>query len=144
MDLLVKLASHEPSYLSNEDNNHSNGSIDPANGLNPSILIGDIHLGIVIASTVVVSLLFVFVYIQLIAILCLGYKLVSYQTIFLFDILLWASLRLTMYSFYYYNCCELVNSLSVFPHWLLMSLPSVLLYFALALLVHYFGVVSLI
>lgn len=105
-------------------------------------IIEGLHLGIVIAASVVVGLVFVFVYAQLVAILCLGYKLVSYQTIFLFNILFWASLRLTMYSFYYYHCCELVSKLSPFPNWLLMSFPSVLLYFALALLVHYFGEVG--
>lgn len=116
-------------------------TLPPASNLEPTIL-ASLHLGLVIAASVVVALLFVFVYAQLVAILCLGYKLVSYQTIFLFNILFWASLRLTMYSFYYYHCCELVNSLSPFPNWLLMSSPSVLLYFALALLVHYFGEVG--
>ena len=116
-------------------------TLSPAHELGPTIL-DSLHLGIVIAASVVVGLLFVFVYAQLVAILCLGYKLVSYQTIFLFNILFWASLRLTMYSFYYYHCCDLVNNLSPFPNWLLMSSPSVLLYFALALLVHYFGEVS--
>ena len=116
-------------------------TMSPASNLDPTIL-ASLHLGLVIAASVVVALLFVFVYAQLLAILCLGYKLVSYQTIFLFNILFWASLRLTMYSFYYYHCCELVNNLSPFPNWLLMYSPSVLLYFALALLVHYFGEVG--
>ena len=102
-----------------------------------------VHYAVVISSTVLVALVFVVVYVQLIMVICFGYKLVSYQTILLFDILLWATLRLSLYSFYYYNCCDLVESLEGnFLGWLLMSLPSALQYGSLAILVHYFGEVS--
>ena len=102
-----------------------------------------VHYGVIITSTVLVVILFVIVYVQLVMVICFGYKLLSYQTILLFNILLWAALRLTLYSFYYFNCCELVNKLSgKFSGWFLVSLPSVLQYFSLAVLVHYFGEVS--
>ena len=101
-------------------------------------IVQDIHLGLVATTTVIVALLFLFVYLQLWAILYFRYKLLSYQTVFLFDILLWASLRLSLYSFYYYNCCELVDNFSSFVQWLMISAPEFLLYLALALVVHYF------
>ncbi len=104
-----------------------------------------VHYSVTVSSTVLVALVFLVVYVQLIMVICFGYKLVSYQTILLFDILLWAALRLSLYSFYYYNCCDLVKSLEGnFLGWLLMSLPSVLQYGSLAILVHYFGVVSMV
>ena len=107
-------------------------------------IVQDIHLGLIATTTVIVVLLFLFVYFQLWAILYFRYKLLSYQTVFLFDILLWASLRLSLYSFYYYNCCELVNNLSSFVQWLMISAPEFLLYLALALVVHYFMEASLV
>ena len=107
-------------------------------------IVQDIHLGLIATTTVIVVLLFLFVYFQLWAILYFRYKLLSYQTVFLFDILLWASLRLCLYSFYYYNCCELVNNLSSFVQWLMISAPEFLLYLALALVVHYFMEASVV
>lgn len=102
-----------------------------------------VHYGVTITSTVLVIILFVVVYVQLVMVICFGYKLLSYQTILLFDILFWAALRLTLYSFYFYNCCELVVNLNgKFSGWLLVAFPSALQYFSLAVLVHYFGEVS--
>lgn len=102
-----------------------------------------VHYGVTTTITVLVAILFVMVYVQLVMVICFGYKLLSYQTILLFDILLWAALRLALYSFYYYNCCELVNKLSgKFSGWILVDLPSALQYFSLAVLVHYFGEVG--
>lgn len=102
-----------------------------------------VHIGVTVIISVLVGLLLVVVYIQLIMVLCFGYKLLSYQTILLFNILLWASLRLVLYSFYYYHCCTAVDTLSVPWEWLLVAFPAVLQYFSLAILVHYFGEVSL-
>ena len=103
-----------------------------------------VHYAVVISSTVLVALVFLVVYIQLVMVICFGYKLVSYQTILLFDILLWAALRLALYSFYYYNCCDLVRKLEgTLLGWILMSLPTALQYCSLAILVHYFGEVSI-
>ena len=117
----------------------------PANrsSIEPSTdLISQIHIGVIIAVTLVVATIFLAVYVQLMLVICYGYKLVSYQTVFLFNILLWSSLRLTLYSFYYYHCCELANNLPSFPNWLLLSAPSIFLFLSLALLVHYFMEVS--
>lgn len=101
-----------------------------------------IHLAVTVTVTLFVGILFVFVYLQLCAVICYGYRLISYQTVLLFDILLWAVLRLTLYSFYFYHCCELVDRLPVFFEWLLVAFPSALQFISLAILVHYFGEVK--
>lgn len=101
-----------------------------------------VHLGVTVTVTVLVALLFLAVYVQLMMVLCFGYKLISYQTILLFDILIWAALRLTLYSFYF-RCCDLIQALNVGWGWLLVAFPSALQYISLAILVHYFGEVNL-
>ena len=98
-----------------------------------------IHLSVTITISVLVAVLFLAVYLQLVMVICFGYKLVSYQTVLLFNILLWAALRLSLYSFYFYHCCQYVNNLSVGWMWFLVAFPSALQYFSLAVLVHYFG-----
>lgn len=122
--------------------NNDNTTVMP--NLGPSLLLTQLHIGVIAAVTGVVVIVFIAVYVQLVLVLCYGYKLVSYQTIFLFNILLWASLRLTLYSFYFYHCCELVNNLPVVAEWFLVSAPSILLFLSLALLVHYFMEVIII
>ena len=97
-----------------------------------------VHLGVTITVTVLVALLFLAVYVQLMMVLCFGYKLISYQTVLLFDILIWAALRLTLYSFYF-RCCGLIQQLNTGWGWLLVAFPSALQYISLAILVHYFG-----
>lgn len=101
-----------------------------------------IHLAVTVAVTLFVGILFVIVYLQLCVVICYGYRLISYQTVLLFDILLWAVLRLTLYSFYFYHCCELVDRLPEFFEWLLVAFPSALQFISLAILVHYFGEVK--
>ena len=102
-----------------------------------------VHYSVTIIITMLVAILFLLVYVQLIMVICLGYKLITYQTLLLFDILFWAALRLTLYSFYFYNCCDLVTKLDgSFWGWFLVAFPSGLQYFSLALLVHYFSEVS--
>ncbi|CAI8018833.1 Integral membrane protein GPR137B [Geodia barretti] len=98
-----------------------------------------IHLAVTGTVTFFVGLLFFLVYLQLCMVIYYGYRLLSYQTILLFDILLWAALRLTLYSFYFYHCCELVGRLSLFFTWLLVAFPSALQFITLGILVHYFG-----
>ena len=133
---------------SDEGSSDSSGWMNVTNASTPESpivqIVQDIHLGLVSATTVIVALLFLFVYFQLWAILYFRYKLLSYQTVFLFDILLWASIRLCLYSFYYYNCCELVDNLTPFVQWLLISAPEFLLYLALGLVVHYFMEASVV
>lgn len=102
-----------------------------------------VHYSVTVVVSVLVGILFLLVYLQLIMVICFGYKLLTYQTVLLFDILLWAALRLTLYSFYFFHCCELVDKLDgTFSGWFLVSFPSCLQYFSLAVLVHYFGEVS--
>ena len=118
----------------------------PATGvpINPGDVPFPVHLAVTVSISILVGVLFFVVYVQLIMVICFGYKLFSYQTVLLFNILFWAALRLSLYSFYYYHCCTLITSLSAgFSGWLLVSFPSVLQYFSLALLVHYFGRVNL-
>ena len=110
--------------------------VPPANIITP-IDIG-VHLGVTVTVTVLVALLFLAVYVQLMMVLCFGYKLISYQTVLLFDILIWAALRLTLYSFYF-RCCDLIQRLNTGWGWLLVAFPSALQYISLAILVHYFG-----
>ena len=102
-----------------------------------------VHYSVTIIITTLVAILFLLVYVQLIMVICFGYKLITYQTLLLFDILLWAALRLTLYSFYFFHCCDLVARLDgSFSGWFLVAFPSALQYFSLALLVHYFSEVS--
>lgn len=101
-----------------------------------------IHLGVMIAVSLLMAILFIAIYIQLIMVIRFGYKLLSYQTVLLFNILLWAALRLVLYSFYYYHCCEAVRLLSGVAGWFLVVFPSALQFFSLAVLVRYFGEVG--
>lgn len=116
--------------------NHSNDSMPTISP--PKDVIGELHKWVIVGVTVIVALIFLAVYIQLSLVLCYGYKLVSYQTIFLFNILLWSSFRLTLNSFYFYYCCELLSKISPTSKWFLISFPEILLFLSLALLVHYF------
>lgn len=110
--------------------------------VSPVAVQAPVHLSVTIAVSAMVGVLFAAVYVQLLMVICFGYKLISYQTVLLFDILLWAALRLTLYSFYYYHCCEVVNNLPVGWDWLLVAFPSTLQFVSLAVLVHYFGEVG--
>lgn len=102
-----------------------------------------VHYSVTVVASVLVGILFLLVYVQLIMVICFGYKLLTYQTVLLYDILLWAALRLTLYSFYFFHCCEMVEKLDgTFFGWFLVSFPACLQYFSLAVLVHYFGEVS--
>ena len=106
-----------------------------------------VHLAVIITATVLVGVLYLLAYAQLLMVLCCGFRLISYQTVFLFSILLWASLRLVLYSCYYYACCDFVLyklPMYVFWSWFLENFPTTLQYFTLALLVHYFAGVRVI
>ena len=113
--------------------------VSPASIISPIDIY--VHLGVTITVYVLVALLFLGVYVQLMMVLCFGYKLISYQTVLLFDILIWAALRLTLYSFYF-RCCSLIQQLNIGWGWLLVAFPSALQYISLAILVHYFGEVN--
>ncbi|CAI5770575.1 Uncharacterized protein PODLI_1B033207 [Podarcis lilfordi] len=96
-----------------------------------------VKLGLTIAYTVFYSLLFVFIYIQLWLVLHYRHKRLSYQTVFLFLCLLWASLRTVLFSFYFRDFVT-ANSLSPFAFWLLYCFPVCLQFFTLTLMNLYF------
>ena len=134
-------------YLSNGRVQDAGGVITIAPAVSPANIISPIdiyvHLGVTVTVSVLVAILFLGVYVQLMMVLCFGYKLISYQTVLLFDILIWAALRLTLYSFYF-RCCDLIQQLNIGWGWLLVAFPLALQYISLAILVHYFGEVNVV
>lgn len=96
-----------------------------------------LELSLTAVYTVLYSLLFVFVYLQLWLILHYGHKRFSYQSVFLFLCLLWAALRTTLFSFYFKNVVQ-ANQLQPLAYWLLYCFPVCLQFFTLCLLNLYF------
>lgn len=111
-----------------------NGSLLPT--LSPAVP-PFVKLGLTAAYTVFYSLLFLFIYIQLWLVLHYRHKRFSYQTVFLFLCLLWASLRTVLFSFYFKDFVA-ANSLSPFAFWLLYCFPVCLQFFTLTLMNLYF------
>lgn len=108
-----------------------------------------LSLSVVVVITILVGILYIIIYTQLMYILYrrLWFMLISYQTVFLFVNLLWASLRLMLYSLYFASsgpCCTMVFRLPNILHWLLVNFPTFLQFLSLALLVHYFAGVSFV
>lgn len=103
-----------------------------------------LRLSVVVTITILVAILYILIYVQLLFILKrrLWFMIISYQTAFLFVNLLWASLRLSLYTIYFVSSKELVFDLPDTLHWLLVNFPTFLQFLSLALLVHYFGGVS--
>ena len=115
----------------------------PWDNMNPSTTPA-LRLSVVVIITILVGILYILIYVQLLFILWrrLWFMLFSYQTAFLFVNLLWASLRLSLYTIYFASndeCCKLVFDLPNTFHWLLVNFPTFLQFLSLALLVHYFG-----
>ncbi|XP_074846227.1 integral membrane protein GPR137B isoform X3 [Carettochelys insculpta] len=96
-----------------------------------------VTLGLTIVYTVFYSLLFVFIYVQLWLVLHYRHKRFSYQTVFLFLCLFWASLRTVLFSFYFKDFVT-ANSLRPFIFWLLYCFPVCLQFFTLTLMNLYF------
>uniref|UniRef100_A0A3P9AXB9 G protein-coupled receptor 137c n=1 Tax=Maylandia zebra TaxID=106582 RepID=A0A3P9AXB9_9CICH len=96
-----------------------------------------LELSLTAVYTVLYSLLFVFVYLQLWLILHYGHKRFSYQSVFLFLCLLWAALRTTLFSFYFKNVVQ-ANQLQPLAYWLVYCFPVCLQFFTLCLLNLYF------
>lgn len=88
------------------------------------------------------AFIFVIVYLQLVYIWYNKYKRFSFQTSFLFLSLLWSSLRITLFSFYFNNADD-ANKLVFTLYFLFYCFPVVLQYSTLCLLVCYYGQVSL-
>lgn len=100
-----------------------------------------VKLGLTSVYTAFYSLLFVFIYLQLWLVLRYGHKRLSYQSVFLFLCLFWASLRTVLFSFYFKDFVA-ANSLSPFVFWLLYCFPVCLQFFTLTLMNLYFTQVS--
>jgi len=152
--LVAKVAAQETPENHNSVNGYSillnNGppqtvTMAPSNpnDIKPGEAILPVHLSVIIVISLLVAILFAAIYVQLIMVIWYGYKLLSYQTVLFFNILLWAALRLTLYSFYYYHCCESVKLLDGVGGWTLVAFPAALQYISLAVLVRYFGEVSI-
>ncbi|XP_073097361.1 integral membrane protein GPR137B isoform X2 [Manis javanica] len=101
-----------------------------------------VKLGLTIVYTVFYSLLFVFIYVQLWLVLRYRHKRLSYQSVFLFLCLFWASLRTVLFSFYFKDFVA-ANALSPFVFWLLYCFPVCLQFFTLTLMNLYFTQVSI-
>ena len=87
------------------------------------------------------GLVFVYVYFQLILIWYFKHKRFSYQTSFLFLSLIWSSLRIILFSFYFQNAKD-ANKLFFLFYFILYCLPVILQFITLCLLVLYYGQVS--
>ncbi|KAM8817357.1 integral membrane protein GPR137B isoform 2-T2 [Rhynchonycteris naso] len=96
-----------------------------------------VKLGLTSVYTAFYSLLFVFIYLQLWRVLLYGHKRLSYQSVFLFLCLFWASLRTVLFSFYFRDFVA-ANALSPFVFWLLYCFPVCLQFFTLTLMNLYF------
>ncbi|XP_059026378.1 integral membrane protein GPR137B isoform X3 [Mustela lutreola] len=96
-----------------------------------------VKLGLTVVYTAFYSLLFVFIYAQLWLVLRYGHKRLSYQSVFLFLCLLWASLRTVLFSFYFRDFVA-ANALGPFGFWLLYCFPVCLQFFTLTLMNLYF------
>ncbi|XP_040823989.1 integral membrane protein GPR137B isoform X2 [Ochotona curzoniae] len=111
-----------------------NGSLPPT--LTPAVP-PYVKLGLTVVYTVFYALLFVFIYAQLWLVLRYRHKRLSYQSVFLFLCLFWASLRTVLFSFYFRDFVA-ANSLSPFVFWLLYCFPVCLQFFTLTLMNLYF------
>lgn len=96
------------------------------------------YLALTVTNVVVYSVLFIFVYTQMWMILAYRHKRLSYQTIFLFLCLIWAALRIVLFSFYFSDSV-VVDALPIIWYWLLYSFPVCLQYITLVLLVVFFA-----
>ncbi|XP_030001404.1 integral membrane protein GPR137 isoform X2 [Sphaeramia orbicularis] len=101
-----------------------------------------VQLGFTILYTALYAGLFVVVYVQLWLLFLYRHKRWSYQSVFLFLCLLWAALRTTLFSFYFWNALE-ANHLPVAVYWLLYCFPVCLQFFTLSLINLYFTQVLL-
>ena len=87
------------------------------------------------------GIIFFLVYLQLVLILYHRHKRFSYQTAFLFLALIWSSLRIVLYSFYFKNA-EDANKLFFVFYFCLYCMPVILQFSMLCLLVLYYGQVG--
>ncbi|KAK2119385.1 hypothetical protein P7K49_000771 [Saguinus oedipus] len=95
-----------------------------------------VKLGLTVVYTVFYALLFVFIYVQLWLVLSYRHKQLSYQSVFHFLCLFWASLRTILFS--YFKDFLVANSPSPFVFWLLCCFPVCLQFLTLTLMNLYF------
>ncbi|CAF0707529.1 unnamed protein product [Brachionus calyciflorus] len=98
----------------------------------------NVYLPLTIVLLLLYSFIFVIVYIQLFLIWYNKHKRFSYQTVFLFMSLIWSSLRISLFSFYFKNA-EDANKLVFVLYFCLYCLPVVVQFCTLCLLVLYYG-----
>lgn len=103
----------------------------------PAVPFG-VHLGFTIAVISLYSLLFIASYYQLWLIFYYKHKRFSYQSVFLMLCLLYSSLRIVLFSFYFRNVV-LANHFSDFVYWLLYGFPVFIQFSMLCLLNLYFS-----
>ncbi|XP_022108553.1 integral membrane protein GPR137B-like isoform X2 [Acanthaster planci] len=97
-----------------------------------------VELGLTISFITLYGFIFGLVYIQLILILYYGHKRLSFQTVFLFLCLIWAGVRVTLFTFYINNTIQ-VDDLQIFGYWFFFCFPVCLQFITLCLLVLYFA-----
>ena len=95
------------------------------------------HLGITVLFITLYTVLFAYIYFQLWMILYFKHKRLSYRTVFLFLCLIWASLRITLFSYYLKNF-SVADDLEIILYWLLFCLPICVQFFTLSLMVIFF------
>jgi integral membrane protein GPR137 len=97
-----------------------------------------VHLVLTIFLITLYGSIFIFLYFQLWRILWYGYKRFCFQTIFLMLILLWSSLRITLFSFYFENAQD-ANKLNFLLYYLFYCFPNFLQFCTLCLLTLFYG-----
>lgn len=112
----------------------------PISTARPAIQSGA-YLPLTIVLIILYSLIFFAVYFQLILILYYKHKRYSYQTALLFLCLIWSTLRIVLFSFYFNNAKD-ANQLIFIFYFCLYCLPVVLQFCILCLLVLYYGQVN--
>ncbi|XP_041845993.1 integral membrane protein GPR137 [Melanotaenia boesemani] len=119
----------------------NSSTLPPPVPLRPAVA-PSVQLGFTILYTILYAALFLVVYTQLWLLYLYRHKRWSYQSVFLFLCLLWATLRTTLFSFYFHNSVE-ANHLPVVVFWLLYCFPVCLQFFTLSLINLYFTQVLL-
>ncbi|XP_071362830.1 integral membrane protein GPR137 [Trachinotus anak] len=119
----------------------NSSTLPPPVPLRPAVA-PSVQLGFTILYTTLYAVLFLVVYVQLWLLYLYRHKRWSYQSVFLFLCLLWAALRTTLFSFYFFNALE-ANHLPVTVYWLLYCFPVCLQFFTLSLINLYFTQVLL-
>ncbi|RNA38000.1 integral membrane protein GPR137B-like [Brachionus plicatilis] len=97
-----------------------------------------VYLPLTIILIIFYSSIFIIAYYQLFLIWYYKHKRFSYQTAFLFSSLVWSSLRITLFSFYFENATD-ANKLTFSLYFAFYCLPVVIQFSILCLLVLYYG-----